>query len=85
MLPAMQLIARKSIGGGKCCNLAPNLVLLAFQTLGFSFVRSQLFQVGFNECRDRRITLSSCDSGSPIDIIVNRNCDIAHIFTVSQP
>ena len=80
----MQVFAREPVGSGEGCNLVPDLAFLAFQTFDFGFVRGELLQIGFDQRGDGRIALGCGDPGAPVSLVVNRNCDIAHEFTVSQ-
>jgi len=80
----MQVFAREPVASGEGCNLAPDLAFLALQTFDFGFVRGELLQIGFDKRGDGRIAFSCGDPGTPVSLVVNCNCDIAHIFTVSQ-
>jgi len=80
----MQVFAREPVGSVKGADPAPNLTFLALQPLGFGFVRRELLQICLNQSGDRRIAPSRRDTGTGVSLIINRDCDVAHTFTVSQ-
>ena len=80
----MQVFSIDPIGIVEVCNSAPDLAFLALQTFDFGFVRDELLQIGFHQRGDRRIALGSRDPGAFVSLVVNRDCDIAQTFTVSQ-
>jgi hypothetical protein len=80
----MQVFPREAAGSVEVCNSAPDLALLALQTFDFGFVRGELLQIGFDQRGDGCIALGCGDPGAFVSLIVNRNCEIAYAFTVSQ-
>src|SRR5437763_656039 len=80
----MQVFAREPVGSVESCNLAPDLPFLALQTFGFRFVRGELLQICLDKRGDGRIALGCGDPGALVSLVVNCDCDIAHVSTVSQ-
>ena len=80
----MQVFAREPVGSGEGCNPAPDLTFLVLQTFGFGFPRGELHQIGLDQRGEGRIKLGCGDAGAFVNVIVDRDCDIAHKFTVSQ-
>jgi hypothetical protein len=83
----VDLGAGKPIGGGEAAVLGAEpcdqLVLLAHEPIEGGFIVGQALEVRANQRREAGALLGGADTGSVIELIVNRYSDILHVRTLS--
>lgn len=81
----VQLVAAGTVTGAEPANPALDPALLRLQARELVVAVRELPQVAGDERAHRGAALRGADSGLSIDLLVDRNCDVFHSITVSQP
>src|SRR5438105_3885635 len=76
----MQFAARQPVAGAESADLGAELVLGPPQLAGLVRGIGQATEEFLDESRDRGAALRRLEAGSPIGFVVDRDCDVLHMF-----
>src|SRR5438045_552255 len=86
-IAVVDLVAGQSIrrakGAAAGPEAGPEFVLLPFEAVEFGFLLRQGGEEALHESRNRGFFLRGEDGGAMVGVVIHRNCDVLHEFTLT--